>query len=1303
LVEAGILAALFLFNTGHNMHFSWRQLFSSNRFYIGAVILSLLVTFLRTPLLNNTFADLALTVFLQLYLPGYLVARVVGKHRLPHPISRFAWVLACGLGLTVSLGALARLLNIPVPVYLLVLHGVMLLLALLPSPADTSAQPWRLTRKTIPLYVAVAISCLVVFGVSYESRYRFFGFEDQPIFISLVDWLAYHPDERPNDIPLRSRQIGVLGGDTRFDTDGWSYNQAGWVWASGVPARQIIWYDLGTLFIWAVPLLTFALAYELNGREGVAAGSAVALTLVGLLTLDNLVYNPSYTGFGRFVVFQINVLRQFSLTIMLPLALLVALSYLRTFQRRDLMIVALTGAALAAMHPIQVMIFVMSAGVTTMISWLAKPSREHFMKLLPFAFLLALILALPFVQRLNMEGFSPAPTLIQQDELESEPETATPTARDSFLVLHNLPLVGTTFIRNPANVFYSPVITLAVILGLGCGWWWRRSLAAQYIFSTTLLALVIFFTPGLAELFNKIASSVGLLTTMFMIPVPLAYGVGLSLIGESLLAGRKPIAALLNTEGLRWLGAAVGSGVMALLLFEPFPIPASARDQLRAYNTMQSLRYLHPAQEALSASLQAHLPPGTIAILATPYDVANVVIEDSPDTLITGGRRTYNLAYDGNNRFMNEGAVDAPWLDMADLEFLEKWGVTHIITLVETTRLAQMLLQPERFELLDRPSGYTIFRLKPDIAADTIDALYGEMNTLYVTMETPRWGRTGFNLILPGDEVAWTPIAEQWQILLDEQPDNEQARLGLAFTYTMMGADSEALPLWRALYEAHPDVPLYADALASTIQQVDPTQDSIAPLVDSLGSAYDAARVLAARRLLTDTFTYRLNDEQLQQVVGVMQTDAITWDRLANLGQQEPIRQRAALLMNAEEWTAAGAELDALPYAERAPEDLIARAAIQLVQDDVPGALDILKPTTDTDTITAKVLLHPDRWENNTAAQAYYLLLGDVAERDGHMTEARAAYQQAIDHGAGFVGKYFYNTTAGLEVGDWCNLDEMPDKWQQALKPPLQPLLSIADEGALYVMQPEETRADERILTVCATYGNARPRDTYPIQMWRIQVVSPDSETKYTEMDIPAEFLDGALVRVATDVTLPADIPELTSALVIIEPRYNDAVTTTPAILPIVLNRPESADIPIDAQSADLQFTTELGRNIALQAYQAEYEANTLNLTLYWQTATPLPEDYQVFVHVLDANGQQVGGGDSAPVNNRYPTSHWRMGVTIADPRTITLDPPLPPGDYTVRIGLYRLPSGERLAITPVDERVQDNSVEVYAFSIGAE
>jgi hypothetical protein len=1230
------------------MQFSLTQSLNNNRLWVGAVLVSLAVNLLRVPLLHGTFAALVGAVGLQLYLPGYLLARALGKNRHPHPIVRFAWVLVCGLALTICLGIPARLLSLPIPAYLIALHLVMLVLALLPTPAPTQETPWKLTRSTIPLYVLVAVCCVVALGVGYESRERFYGFEDQPIFISLVDWMAHHPGELPNDLPLRSRQIGVLNGDSRFDTDGFSYNQAAWVWTSGVTGAQLIWYDLGALFLWASPLLIFALAYEVTQRERAAAWSAVALVIVGLLTLDNLVYNPIYTAFGRFALFQINTLRQASITFMLPLTLMAALSYLRTYERRTLVIVALAGLALAAMHPIQAMIFLMSIGVTLLIRWLAQPGRAALLRLLPLVVALTFALLLPAIQRVNRVSTD---TLIRQSALQDESVTST----GLFLVLRDLPVLGTTFIRDPANVFYHPVIPIAVILGLAYGWWWQRGLAAAYIFGTTLLALLIFFTPGLTELFNKFATSVGLLTASFMIPIPLIYGLTVDKLlavssqrsaqnqaeRPATPAQQNPIPQLATGNWqLQALLALITLGIMALLLFEPIPIVRSARDQLTAYNAMQSLRLLRPSQVALGESLRQHLTPGEIAVLVTPYEEANVVIEESPDTLITGGRDNRNLAYPGNLRFFTEGETVEPWLDTADLSFLGEFGATHILTLADTTRLPQLLLQPERFTLLDTPAGYALFRVEPAIQPDALDELYAQMNARYAETVNPRWGRGGFNLILPGDP-AWREIAGEWAQRLDAAPDDDRARLGLAFAYALAGDDEAALPLWQDLYTRHPDVPLYADALASTLQAIAPSQDTIAPLLATLDSPLSGTRAAAARRLLTGTFFYRLSDEQLDKVIGITEADAAAWDRLSD--DYEGIRNRAALVMDRGRWQTARTWLDALPAPERAPQDLTAAAAAALAMGDLDGALAILRPAADDDRIAANRFLHPDRWADNTAASMYAAL-----SREPLSDEAVAPQ-------------------------------------------------AILQNGAVYVISPQVTRlTDETTLTITATYGSYRPYRAYPIRDWRIQVISPDSATTYAEVDVEADFGNSPLVRRTTSLTLPPDLPELTPALVVIQPRYDNAVTTTPVILPLVLNRPEGAVIPADATETGYRF----GDHITLEAYEGTFEDGVLQLDLYWQTTAPLPEDYQVFVHVVDASGVQVGGGDSAPVNNRYPTSQWRDNITIHDPRTISFSEPLPPGDYTVRVGLYRLSDGARLPISPIDAQVQDNSAALYTFSV---
>jgi hypothetical protein len=83
--------------------------------------------------------------------------------------------------------------------------------------------------------------------------------------------------------------------------------------------------------------------------------------------------------------------------------------------------------------------------------------------------------------------------------------------------------------------------------------------------------------------------------------------------------------------------------------------------------------------------------------------------------------------------------------------------------------------------------------------------------------------------------------------------------------------------------------------------------------------------------------------------------------------------------------------------------------------------------------------------------------------------------------------------------------------------------------------------------------------------------------------------------------------------------------------------------------------------------------------TLYWQTTQPVPGDYTVFAHLLDATGTQVTQNDSPPLNNNWPTSAWVPGLVFADPRQFE-GAGLRPGQYTVRLGFYEPAGGARIA-----------------------
>ncbi len=87
-----------------------------------------------------------------------------------------------------------------------------------------------------------------------------------------------------------------------------------------------------------------------------------------------------------------------------------------------------------------------------------------------------------------------------------------------------------------------------------------------------------------------------------------------------------------------------------------------------------------------------------------------------------------------------------------------------------------------------------------------------------------------------------------------------------------------------------------------------------------------------------------------------------------------------------------------------------------------------------------------------------------------------------------------------------------------------------------------------------------------------------------------------------------------------------------------------------------------------------------VTLTLTWQAERRPDADYQVLIHVLDAAGREVGNFDGPPLAGAYPTSWWDAGEVVTD--THTFQAPRAPGRYTVQVGLYRLDTGERLAVT---------------------
>jgi len=101
-----------------------------------------------------------------------------------------------------------------------------------------------------------------------------------------------------------------------------------------------------------------------------------------------------------------------------------------------------------------------------------------------------------------------------------------------------------------------------------------------------------------------------------------------------------------------------------------------------------------------------------------------------------------------------------------------------------------------------------------------------------------------------------------------------------------------------------------------------------------------------------------------------------------------------------------------------------------------------------------------------------------------------------------------------------------------------------------------------------------------------------------------------------------------------------------------------------------------------------------LKATLWWKCLKPPGRRYTVFLHLYNADGKLVAQKDSQPASDHLPTVFWHGGDVVRDQRAIELPADLPPGRYTIAVGLYDPQTMARLpAIAPDGTRYTDDAV----------
>jgi len=90
---------------------------------------------------------------------------------------------------------------------------------------------------------------------------------------------------------------------------------------------------------------------------------------------------------------------------------------------------------------------------------------------------------------------------------------------------------------------------------------------------------------------------------------------------------------------------------------------------------------------------------------------------------------------------------------------------------------------------------------------------------------------------------------------------------------------------------------------------------------------------------------------------------------------------------------------------------------------------------------------------------------------------------------------------------------------------------------------------------------------------------------------------------------------------------------------------------------------------------------NTLDIRLIWHALGRQNRNWTVFIHLLDANEQIVAQDDVQPQAGAFPMKQWVAGDWIEDRHALALPTSVPPGSYTLRVGLFDPRTGRRAAV----------------------
>jgi tRNA A-37 threonylcarbamoyl transferase component Bud32 len=146
----------------------------------------------------------------------------------------------------------------------------------------------------------------------------------------------------------------------------------------------------------------------------------------------------------------------------------------------------------------------------------------------------------------------------------------------------------------------------------------------------------------------------------------------------------------------------------------------------------------------------------------------------------------------------------------------------------------------------------------------------------------------------------------------------------------------------------------------------------------------------------------------------------------------------------------------------------------------------------------------------------------------------------------------------------------------------------------------------------------------------------------------------------------------------------------------VVLTFSSGSRLPLEANLAEKALL------VSCDLDRVEFRPGEMvRLTLHWQALREMTEDYTVFVHLTQADGQLVSQQDIQPLGGAKPTTFWTPGEIIDDPYELAIPMRASPGTYWIKVGMYSQDTMKRLPVVePGKARTERDSIWVKQIQV---